>query len=182
MSYTPTKSQVRAAENLFAAMAYEGTIRPIVEKYETEILARHQFRIAPRWAGTRSGSGAPDEVILDRKLSYLLSEEDFAVYFAECFAARDASGLKVSKPENCPLLEAQHLRVQAEVALFDAMAETPQLAHLKDANSARQDLRQEALDLTLKLLAPFCKDANGILTRIRTPESEVAVGDESPSP
>lgn len=159
--FTPTPTQVRLAEALMASMAYEGTIRPIVEGYEQAILGKHQFRISRHWVDL----GCEDEIILDRNKSYLLSEDDSRTYHAECFAARDAAGLKVDDPEFCPLLVAENLRITAENALLNAMGETPGLESLA-TGFMTTDLRNRAIDITLKLLAPSCGTSDDILKRI----------------
>lgn len=160
--FKPTEEQIRLAEAVFTAMAFELTVRPIVEAYETAILAKHQFRIAKEWVDHNMA----DRVILDRKDSFLLSAEDAKVFYAECFAARDAANLKVSNPEFCPLCVAEHLRIDAENALMKAMGSTPGLEAFA-SGFMTLELRSKAIDLTLRLLAPFCDDANSILQRYR---------------
>lgn len=162
--FTPTKDQVRLAEAVLTAMAHESLIRPIVTEYETAILNKHQFKIAREWVE----QGEPDRVILDRKHSFLLSEEDAKVYYAECFAARDAANLKVDRPENCPLLVAEDVRGQAENALLKAIAAIPGL-ELLGSGGMTLDERTKAIQLTLQLLAPFVADAEEILRRILGP-------------
>lgn len=101
-NFTPTKDQIRAAEAVFTAMAFEATVRPIVETYELAILEKHQFRISRKWVE----KGITDRLVLERKDTFLLDDEDAKVYYAECFAARDAAKLAVDDPEHCPLLVA----------------------------------------------------------------------------
>lgn len=156
--FTPTSEQISLAEAVMATTAHESLIRPIVEGYEHAILKKHQFRISPYWVE----KGVSDNVILDRKDSFLLSEEDSRTYFAECHAARDAAKLKVSNPEFCPLLVAEHLRIGAENALLKAMAATPGLESF-GSGGLTLEIRDKAIDITLKLLAPFCRDADAIL-------------------
>lgn len=160
--FKPTEEQIRLAEAVFTSIVYEQTVRPVVEAYESAILAKHQFRIAPEWID----KGVPDHVILDRKETFLLSTENAKVYYSECFSARDAANLKVSDPEFCPLCVAESLRIEAEGALLKAMATTPGLQAL-GADFMPLDLRKKAIDLTLGLLAPFCGSAESILRRYR---------------
>ena len=151
-NFEPTEAQIRCAEAVFKAMAHESLVRPIVEAYERAILEKHQFRIARRWVER----GSADCIILDRKRSYLLEDRDAQVFHAECFKARDAAGLKVERPENCPLLEAEHKRIEAEHALLKAIATTPGLDNFGNG-IWNPGLRAKAIDLSLKLLAPFVK-------------------------
>ncbi len=159
-AFKPTDEQIRLAEDVFTTMAHEQTVRPIVEAYETAILAKYQFRIAKKYVD----HGMTDRIILDRKDTCLLSADDAKVYFAECFAARDAANLKVSNPEFCPLCVAEHLRIDAENALIKAMGSTPGLEAFA-SGFMPQELRSKVIDLTLRLLAPFCGNASSILQR-----------------
>jgi hypothetical protein len=153
-TFRPTSNQIKAAQLLLIAMAHERTIRPIVEGYMTEILAKGQWRRRADFVG----HGLMDEVILDHKLSYHLSDEDAAVFFAECRKARDAAGLKVENPEFCPLCVAEHTRVQAENLLMNRMSETPRLEYLAKSYLLTLDERAKVIDLSLKMLAPYVGD------------------------
>lgn len=88
--FSPTQEHIRLAEALMVAMANEDTIRPIVVAYENGILAKHRFKIARHWVDHPRAKMDPDEVILDRAKTFLLEEEDAKVYYAACYAARDA--------------------------------------------------------------------------------------------
>lgn len=159
-SFKPTETQIRCAEALMVAMAFEATIRPIVVAYETAILEKHRFAMDPKWAEY----GMKERVILDRKDVFLLSDSDAQVFYAECFAARDAAKLKVDHPEACPLCAAEGLRLQAERELLTAMAETQGLeAFAKGFLTLEQ--RKKALDLMLHLLAPFTNNRDQLLAR-----------------
>lgn len=160
--FTPTENQVRLAESLALAMAHEDLVRPIVEKYENDILAKHQFRIAPRWVE----KGCTDRLILNRKDAYLLPDDDAQVFYAECYAARDAAGLKVDHPEACPLLAAEYLRITAENELLAEMGKIPGLESLGKAFMSLE-LKARAVKLSLELLAPFCRNADDILGEIK---------------
>lgn len=160
-NFTPTQDQIRAAEAVFTAMAHEAVIRPIVEAYEQTILEKHRFPIGRKWVEL----GVDDRLILKRKDSYLLSDADSLVFFAECHAAREAANLKVEDPEHCPLLVAEHLRIQAEHALLKAIATIPGLETF-GSDVMSMNIRKKAIDLSLGLLSPFCGNADEILGRI----------------
>lgn len=160
-TFLPTSDQIRAAETLFAAMAQEAVVREIVEPYETAILAKHQFPIAKRWIER----GLPDKIILNRKDVFLLEDKDRKTFFDETFISRDAAGLKVTHPENDPLLEIQNLRLQAEDAFLASMAENPLLNNLKIASLSLSN-REKIIQLSLSLLARFCGSGPEILGRL----------------
>ena len=159
-NFVPTKEQIRCAEAVFVAMAHEKLIQPIVEGYEREILAKHQFRIAPCWVE----QGVPDEVIRDRNKTFLMSEEDATVFFAECHAARAKANLRVENPDHCPLLVAQNVRIQAENALVESLSSIPGLESL-GMGVMSLEIRDRAVELGLKLLAPFMPAADNIVAR-----------------
>ena len=166
-SFLPTEEQTRAAENLFAIMAHESMIRPIVEKYEADILQRLQFRISRHWVEL----GCEDTLVLARKEAFLLSKEDSAVFHAECLAARDAANLKVERPDNCPLLEVEYLRMQAESALIKAISTIPGFERL-GTGIMTLDQHKLAIDISMKLCAPSCGTSDEILQRlVGTPPS-----------
>lgn len=181
-SFTPSETQVRCAQALMVAMAHEEMLRSIVEGYERGILAKHQFKQAARW-GDRVG---PDGgVITEGKQAFLLDDDDFNVYLAECQTAREAHGLKASKPENCPLLEAQHARIAAENALLKAWEDHPRLLTLAIAGTLRLEQRAQVIELTLGLLAPYVKDnAHDMLADlgIHPPGPSAQAHDNGPEP
>jgi len=153
--FNPTKEMIEAAKSVFMAMAWVDTIRPVVESYEKAILARHQFHIAKEWID----KGMTDRVILESKSTYLMEDADFKIFNAETFEERDKAGLKVDKPEFCPLLTAECLQVDAEYKLIEAMKPVTRL----ETSSLWGENRKKFLDLTLKLLAPFVGNAKEIL-------------------
>jgi len=163
MKFTPTPAMISIAETLFAAMAMVELIRPVVTGYQTDILKRGQWPVRPEYAD-RLGA----EVIVDPKLAYLMSEDDFAMYDTQCKAARKAADLHVNDDRNCPLLVAEHLVIEAEAALIDAMAPLTNLTAEK-LNTASLDKRKKAVDLTLKLMAPFVGDSKTIISHLRAP-------------
>lgn len=162
MKFKPTEDQIRSAEAVFVAMIYESEIRPVVEAYEQAILDKHQFHPDPYWHEL----GLEPQPILDRKRTYLLSDKDGRTFHSECRKARDAAKLKVDDPEHCPLLVAENLRLQAENALLKSMGSISGLESLSTSIMSL-DQRRRAIDLCLKLLAPFCASGEQILERYR---------------
>ncbi|CAN7646992.1 hypothetical protein LJR129_005033 [Acidovorax sp. LjRoot129] len=153
-----TKTMVDAAEELFVAMALEETIRPVVVAYEQEILDRLQLRTDPRYA-----VHGIDRVVLDRRQTYLLSAEDQATFLNETYLACQKAKLRVAAPENCPLLEAEFVRMKKENAFLEALAEHPDLGLFKDYRELSLEERSRAIELSLRLLAPFVSAVPDIL-------------------
>lgn len=157
-TFKPTDEMVRAAEALFLAMAHVDYIKPIVNGYQQEILERGKWFIRPEYL-----ERLEQEIILDPKNSYLMGESDFAEYDAQCKAARVAANLPVDNPDQCPLLVAEHQVLQAEHALIETLGHT-------DVNRllcAGLDKYKEYVDLSLKLMAPFVRDASAILAEVQ---------------
>lgn len=160
-AFEPSPGLLRAAESLLVAMTAERLVRPVVEAYEHAILAKHQFPPAEEYR-----QHVKEEVILDRTNAWLLGEADFKVYNAECFAARDAAGLKVSQPDNCPLLEAENAQRLAVNALIQEVGNIPGLETFKKDNGAMTlEMRKQIVDITLGLVAPYFDHGNGVLKR-----------------
>lgn len=156
--FTATAALIQAAECLLLAMAYEGTIRPTVEQYEAEILAKHRFPADPKWR-----EHAVAEPILDRKRTYLLSQADAATFHKACFAARDEARLEVSDPQNCPLLEAETIRIQAQNTFIAELGAIPGLESLAKHPVLTLEQRAKLLDLGLRLVAPFVRSAECVV-------------------
>lgn len=142
--------RIKAAQNLFMAMAWVETVRPIVQAYEREILNKHQWHIAREW----TDRGLPDKIILDPSQSYELDDTDAATYHAECNEARKAAGLEVESEEYCPLLVAEHEQIKAEWALFDAMKD---VTGIDGHDIYNMEQRRKYLDLLLSMFAPLVK-------------------------
>lgn len=165
--FVPTSEQIRAAELLLVAQARLDAVAPIVNAYEREILERHQWHMAPKFIEREY----ENKVILDPRHTYLLSEQDSAVYFEECDMAMVQAGLRVQTPGNCPKLEADDLVRRAENVLLDEMSTIPGLEELNSDRYIPRDLRAKTLELHLGLLAPYLRDAQTILNEFkdRTP-------------
>ncbi|MDP1968029.1 MAG: hypothetical protein Q8K31_02425 [Burkholderiaceae bacterium] len=159
--FHPSDELIRAAETLFMAMALESTVRPVVEQYSRAILAKHQFQIDAQWR-----EHGMEGAVLDPKRSYLLSNEDADTYHRECRAARDAARLKVSRPDNCPLLEAESDLLQAQNAFITQLSALPGLELFGKTEMLSLAQRAKVVDLGLRLVAPFVSNADTLLKRV----------------
>ncbi len=158
-SFQPTSGMIAAARAMFMVQALEQSVRPVVEAYETEILARHQFPIDPKWQEL----GVNDrEVILNRKDVFLLKEEDFKTFLQESQVERDKHKLKVARPDNCPLLEVVNLKCEAQRVLMDCMEPITGM-NADNVITFAFDKMDEYVGLCLSLLAPYVGTAKEIL-------------------
>lgn len=151
-AFSPTPRMIAAIEAYLAARLCEKTIEPIVTRYETVILARHRFK------AERSTIPGQDEIILDPKRSYRVSQADAKVFFAECRKAREAARITIEgeDEDTCPLLKAHHAVVLAENEVIKAISHLPQLESVRDKLFALNlENRKKILELSLGLIEPF---------------------------
>lgn len=150
--FTPTSNMVLAAENVFKAMAFEQTVRPIVEAYQKAILAEGKWVVREEFARNLA-----QEVITDSKHSYLMSDADFAVYVTKCNVERDKAGLVVELDEQCPLLVAENILMQAKRGMMTVMSD---ITKIKEPSALPLKEYKKLVELTLQLLAPFIEKQN----------------------
>lgn len=147
--FRPTAEMRTAAENVFIAMAIEGTIRPIVEAYQLKILGERVWPVREKYLSdpghTRQVQGLKD--------TFLMSEADFEDFSSRCNAERIAANLCVESDQYCPLLVAENVTRMAEALLIDAMASITKIR--SDDPKLLLNDRAKLVDMTLKLLAPF---------------------------
>ncbi|WP_127837825.1 hypothetical protein [Paraburkholderia fungorum] len=151
-AFTPTSRMIAAVETYLAARLCEEEFQAIVIGYETEILSRHRFK------AVRSTKPGQDEIILDPKHSYRISEADSDVYFAECRKARVDERITIEgeDPDTCPLLKARHALLLAENEVIKSMSDLRQLASLGDKLYVlKLEDRRKLIELSLGLIAPF---------------------------
>jgi hypothetical protein len=136
-SLEPNKEQIDAAKTVFIAKAHLETIKPIVEGYQKEVLARHNFK--------------DDEgnIVLDTKRTYLMNDADFRVYLDEVAIEHKKHGFDV-KPDYCPLLIAESNLIDAEGALIDVYYK---VTGIERTDIGRLDHRRRYLDLILSMMA-----------------------------
>ncbi len=152
-----TNDMIAAGKSVFLAMAHEQLVRPIVEGYEARILEENNFQYGDEWRE----HGIAGKVT-ERKKTFLMDKDDFQAFIELTYQARDAHNLKVSGPDNCPLLEAEYLRMQAENKLLQQVAKLPGMESLGKA-FVTVEQRKQAIEAALGLLTPFVGDAEQIL-------------------
>lgn len=143
-----TPERIQAAKNLYMAMAWAETVRPIVTEYQMDILQDHQWKANKEWSEKR---GVNEPTILTPNRTYLLNDDDAKIYYQECFEAAARAHLPVKEVGYCPLLIAEHNVVKAEWALFDAMEDVTGI----DGHELYGKNREKYLDLLLRMFAPM---------------------------
>lgn len=148
---------IEAAESVFLAMAFEQSVRSIVESYQKKILQERAWRCDPDLVGRmerRSSDQLVEQHVTDIKSTWMMEKADFAIYLERCNAERITAGLVVEHDSYCPLLVAEHITIQAKHALCDAMASVTNITAVK-ATTLQLDVYRKFVDLNLRLLAPF---------------------------
>ena len=149
--FKPTPEMITAAEALFLAIAYEQTVRPVVEGYQRKILAERRWEVDPE----RQAASSTIEHVTDIKSAWLMNDVAFAAYGQRCNEERIAAKLFVQSDEFCPLLVAEDMTRVAKTVLIDAMTSITSIR--SDDPKLLLDDRAKLVDITLKLLVPFVK-------------------------
>jgi hypothetical protein len=105
-----------AAKNVFMAMAFTQTIRPIVEGYQQKILNEMKPIVSAKFF--KMGF---DKKITNSNDTYLMNESDFQTYLKRCNEERIKAKLHVDNEEYCPLLVAEELQRKAERLFIETM-------------------------------------------------------------
>lgn len=145
----PTAEMIRCANAVAMVTVRKEQVEQIVRGYEKRILEKMQAPIACEWVE----KGVPREIILDPKGAFLMEEAAFQEYIEACHRERDAAGLKVAKPDHCPLCEAEALLNRAERDLLEALAKVPGLELFGKANLVHGEMRKQIIDKTLRACA-----------------------------
>lgn len=152
---------IKAAGDVFLAQALLSLIRPIVLHYQSAILKQGQWPIAGHWNEPQQAQGP----VLDPASAFLMNEADSAQYFELCHYERDRLGLRVSRPGNCPLLEAQENLRQAKRRLVTLMEPVTGITCDKLIENSLQ-YYDEYVEMTLRLFAPHI-NAKDILSGLK---------------
>ena len=156
MSKVPnfTKTQIRAAELVFASMAYEQTVSPIILKLQREAFEEVKIHCKPEYVARFN----LPEFCTFEDMS-MGTEEDLDKYYLLMNKKHIEAGFIVELGY-CPLLMAQGTYRDARNLLIDEMKPITKMSFdmiLQSSNSI-ENLKQ-ITELTLRLLAPYCKNA-----------------------
>lgn len=165
--FKPTADMISAANAYVMAKAYTETIRPEIEKIQSDLLQKFRYK----WDVDRVTGGSKNrrdileftdnygDYCKDWKMTYLIKDSDFGHLMAEYHAAVTAAGYKV-KPDCCPLLVAENLQRQAEHLIFELFEPITGISHTQivSGRSGWQENYQQYLTLTMQLMAPYLKN------------------------
>lgn len=136
---TQDQEVLLACKVLLAAMAYEEVLSEKILPKQAEILRNLAFK-------SKEG-----EIIDSPKKSYLLSDNDFKIYWEIMNEYYDSLGLQRPTNDHCPLLMAQSRKREAERTLLQSMQKHTGL----DIRNMFPKHRDAYLEITLKLISPF---------------------------
>lgn len=152
-AFKPTPEMIQATNAVLMAMAYTETIRPRIEKIQNELITFWKFEPCQKWKD-RKISDLP-EVITKWKHSYMLSDEDAKLLFAEYDEQIKKAGFNV-EPGYCPLLIAEDVERRTKRFLIDVMEPTIKMSadELICSKNGLENYKK-VIDLTLRLLTPY---------------------------
>ncbi|MCA6368227.1 MAG: hypothetical protein IM618_14380 [Cytophagales bacterium] len=159
-----TDQMVEAANTFCLAKALVQTVRPIVNGYQKEVLALNQFTNKGEIARIADGAAKrgrepihiDEAVVLDPEYIFLLSDEDFKSFWAQCLIHQKAAGLVTKSDEECPLLVAESHERQARRLFVDAMEPITKLgSDMLMASKNGFENFCKAAELSLHLLGGF---------------------------
>lgn len=166
VGWKPTPELIGRCEAALVAKAHRDTVEPIVKAYQTAILAAGNYHICEKIQEDYEERqvAEKDTRILDPDRTYLMRDADFELYDAACNEATKASKLTVSRPGNCPYLEARTFVVQAENALLRQFA--AETGERRFADPMDMTLRKQLLDFVYRMVVPHL-DAAEVIQRAR---------------
>ena len=145
------KDCIEVVSALFQAIAYCETVRSVIEPKQKEVLAKHQFKVAEKFAKYKGS----DMVILDHKHVYMLSDEDFQTYLDEMDAFHKEQGFSKPSRDYCPLLIAEDLVRKIKIEVTDFLEPYTGISY--NMVSFNLESYRKYFDLILGLFAPKVK-------------------------
>lgn len=167
--FNATQGQKDAANALVIAMAYTQTVRPVIQKIETDILQKFKYKWDLDKVCGNTKTGRPKRDILEfsdkygeychtESMMYLINDKDFGHYLTEKHAAITQAGFKVEYG-SCPLLIAEDIERKARRLLIEEMEPVTNISFDQFFNTTKwEENLKKYIDLTLRLLSPFIKN------------------------
>ena len=147
-----TKNMISAAETVFLAMAYTETVREIIEPIQKRVLLDSKYEIEKEWRAYEAFT-----VITNIKDSFLMSSDNMQDFCKKLNVEYLKAGFKV-EGTCCPLLIAENLELTAKRSMLESMEPVTKCPTEQILCSlTRYD---KMIELTLGLMAPFCKAGN----------------------
>ena len=148
---TKNPNLINAAKAVFQAMAYEASVREVIEAKQQELVDFFKFKPDSK----RHKWGYPHEFIQSPKHMYLADDQDFRIYAAEMDVFHRSQGFQKPSPDHCPLLMAESMRREVIHAFIDLLE--PYTGIERNMLFARYKLYDEYVNLNLSIFAPLVK-------------------------
>lgn len=172
--FSPTPEMIAAAETCFAAMAYTQTVAPVIEAIQQKVLDANKY--AWDFESVSGGVENPKRDFAEfvakhgeycsREFdTYLIGDANLSHYIDECHKEYLLAGFDV-KHGYCPKLIAESLERDAKRALIDALQPITGVTSEMATRSLKR--YREFVELSLRLMAPFCGDSKTILKSLQT--------------
>lgn len=152
------KDNIKVMQSLFEAVAYQETIRSIIEPLQQEIVDKYKFKTSQEWVDKRASVNedfTERVVITTPKHMYLADDDDFNIYLKELERGYERVKCLPKKKGNCPLLEAESFvrDVKREVADYFE----PYTGMNYNQISYSLESYKKYFDLLMQLFAPKIK-------------------------
>lgn len=144
-----------AVTTYLLALAYERTVRPIVEQYKRDLLADMNLTVSNRWVDRGLTSGP----ITDPEEVYLADDDAAARYFEALDVAKEAAGFAGLPEGHCPLLIAENqTRLAARQVVDASVCMIGKSFTWHDLLCSGLDNYQQYVELTVSLVVSLCPD------------------------
>lgn len=161
-TFNPTPEMIDAAKAVFLSMAYVETVREVIEPIQNRLLQENHYKMDIN-RFTRSEGDAEQFTALHgiycRKWSelYLIFDEDMTDLMIKANYEYQKAGFKIEL-NYCPLLVAESTEREAKRLLIDIMQPVTGMT-TDNVLCSKNGLEnyKKLVELTLRLLAPFCK-------------------------
>ena len=130
----------KAVGLVFACLAWEETVRPVVREYQKKVLAEIKF------VSVQDG-----KILTSPEEAWLMHDQAFEIYLKRCNDERIKAGLYVETQEHCPLLVAEDNTRKAKRALLYLSAKYTDI----DAAAIFYSIKnyRKYIDLVLQIMA-----------------------------
>lgn len=159
---TKDQNVINAATAVFQAMAYEQTVREVIEPKQQEVVDFYKFKIAmenrqygENYTSLTERRYRGNHTITRPQDMYLSDDQDFKIYAAEMDSFHREKGFQKPSPDHCPLLMAEHLTRQTKWAFVDLLEAYTGMS--SEMLFRKYSLYKQYIDLNLSLFAPLVK-------------------------
>jgi len=160
-NFKPTEEQIKNTEEVFLNMANVDTIKPIVLKYQIEILKKYKFQYKRVDDRKRFLKETGLNYIINPEHTYLIKESDFKIYLSEVAKEHLKNGFIVKK-DYCPLLIAEDDLRKSQDKIIKSFESVTGIKKEDLFKNFPKNLNSY-IDLTLRFMVKFIRNKDEIL-------------------